>query len=573
MEQIDYTKHLPAVPPEGLLGWAMSKGAFQKEYLIYKAAWEYEPLEERNQKVVEVSCTACGRKFIAEREDVESCGRRYAPAPFGFLNEEPLEAVISDMTTKCPICGTVAEAIHVTNVPHGILDYSWATSVHRIPAEGKKDRLCLVDWRYQRTITRDGQSFFDPHLWTAWIVEERKIIRIAGYRKNLTQLIPQAPMQTKRYYDDYKKALHIQPFDFDALEGTTAEHSRLDLYVKDGGERLVSYLALWRKKPTAENLVVQGYTKLLDRLVGNEMDAYMHRGNIPTVPSVDWKQKRPGRMLHMDKWQERLIGKTLDRNKLEQLVWAEEQRISLETPGKLLGLLEIGGYQARELWKETGALVNRDVEIAASAAPPRNDKNGAKKEPRNDSGCGEFWRAVRYLRKDRSRTAGELTDYWNMARKLGMDLEEPQVKWPKNLKQAHDRAVERYNQLESKKTVADFRKRYEELASFAWYRNGIFIRPCANEAELKSEGKILHHCVATYAKRYQKGETAIFFIRRMEAPNTPWFTLELDEKQLKVRQNRGKYNCARLPEVEEFEQEWLGWLRANSAEKKGRDVA
>lgn len=556
MEQIDYTKYLPSSPPEGLLGWVIQKGAFQKEYLIYKSAWEYEPLEDRNRKVVEVCCTACGRKFIAEREDVESCGRSYAPAPFGFLNEEPLEAVISGMTTKCPICGTLAEARHVTNVPHGIWDYSWGTSVHRIPVDGKRDRFCLVDWRYQRTITKEGRSFFDPHLWTAWVVEERKIIRIAGYRKNFTQLIPQAPVQTKRYYDDYTKMLHIQPFGFEAMEGTTAENSRLDLYIRDGGVRLVSYLALWRKKPAAENLVVQGYTKILDDLIANEMDAYASRGNIPAVRQVDWKKKRPGQMLHMEKWQERLIGRTLDRGKLEQLVWAEEQQITLETPEKLLGLLEIGGYQARELWKKTGALQNRGVE----------------NHTRNDNA---FWRAVRYLQKDRTRTAGELTDYWEMARKLGMDLEEPQVRWPKKLKQAHDRAVERFNQLESEKSIADFQKRYEELAEFAWYRNGIFIRPCANEAELKAEGKQLHHCVATYAKRYMRGETAIFFIRRMEDPNTPWFTLELDEKELKVRQNRGKYNCARLPEIEEFEQAWLGWLRAKQAteNKKGTNAA
>ena len=88
MEQIDYTGYLPAEPPEGLLGWAMTQGAFQREYLIYKAVWEYDPLENRSRRVVEVCCTACERNFIAEREEAGECCRSYAPAPFGFRNEE-----------------------------------------------------------------------------------------------------------------------------------------------------------------------------------------------------------------------------------------------------------------------------------------------------------------------------------------------------------------------------------------------------------------------------------------------------------------------------------------------------
>ena len=539
MEQIDYVPLLPKEPPEGTLGWGIRQGAFEEEFLIYKAAWEYEPLEDRNRRVVEVACTACERSFVAERMDVEACSGSYAPAPFGWFSEGTGEPAISGMTTKCPICGCVAETKHVTNVPQGIWQYEWITTAHRIKVPGKRDRFVLCDWRYQRTITKQGQSFFDPHLWTAWVVEERKIIRIAGYRKNFTKLIPQAPTQTKRYYDDYRKALYAAPITEKDLIGTTAENSKLDLYIRQGGEWIVSYLALWRKKPQVENLVVQGYSKLVDSLIKSEMGAYANTSRIPVVPLINWKEKRPGRMLHMEKWQERMVGKNLDRNKLEQLVWAEQSGLKLDTQEKLLRLLEIGGYQAKMLWENST----------------------------------DFWRSVRYLQKDRTRTAGNLIDYWNMARKLKLDLEEPQVRWPKDLKKAHDRAVELHNRMECEITAADFRKRADQLAEFAWYRDGIFIRPCAHEAELRREGKELHHCVATYANRYRKGETAIFFIRKQEEPETPWFTLELDEKNLTVRQNRGKYNCARLPEIQAFETAWLEWLQSKLKKQKGTSAA
>lgn len=75
--------------------------------------------------------------------------------------------------------------------------------------------------------------------------------------------------------------------------------------------------------------------------------------------------------------------------------------------------------------------------------------------------------------------------------------------------------------------------------------------------------------MATYAKRHAGGETAIFFIRRASQPEKPFFTLELDEKRLNVRQNRGLRNCARTPEVQAFEEKWLEWVRAGAP--RGRD--
>ena len=87
------------------------------------------------------------------------------------------------------------------------------------------------------------------------------------------------------------------------------------------------------------------------------------------------------------------------------------------------------------------------------------------------------------------------------------------------------------------------------------------IRPCANEEELILEGKLLHHCVATYAKSYAEGRTAILFIRRTSEPDKPFFTLEFDEKAKRVRQNRGLRNCDRTPEVTAFETAWLDYVR------------
>lgn len=69
--------------------------------------------------------------------------------------------------------------------------------------------------------------------------------------------------------------------------------------------------------------------------------------------------------------------------------------------------------------------------------------------------------------------------------------------------------------------------------------------------ELKKEGEALHHCVGTYMERVRKGETMIFFIRRKEEPEKPYYTLEWHGK---VVQCRGSHNCDMTPEVKAFVQ-------------------
>ena len=79
--------------------------------------------------------------------------------------------------------------------------------------------------------------------------------------------------------------------------------------------------------------------------------------------------------------------------------------------------------------------------------------------------------------------------------------------------------------------------------------------------------------MGTYAKDHANGKTAIFFVRRAKEPKKSYYTLELDEGKLTVRQNRGRRNCARTKEVEEFEAVWLAWIRAGAPrDAKGRPV-
>ena len=84
----------------------------------------------------------------------------------------------------------------------------------------------------------------------------------------------------------------------------------------------------------------------------------------------------------------------------------------------------------------------------------------------------------------------------------------------------------------------------------------------------------MHHCVGTYKEKHAEGRSAIFFIRRASEPEKPWYTLELNLKEMTVIQNRGKRNCARTEEVESFEKAWLEHIKTIAGtKKKGQNAA
>lgn len=527
---IDYAPLLPTAPPEGMEAWARA-GAW-KEYLIYRAGRCYVPLEERWEQAVEIICTSCHQRIFADKIRVEDgCGMSRPSVPFGWHNQRTGESLISGDETVCPCCGTPAKTVHTSKIPSGIERCKWVTTFARLPIPGERDRLALVEWRVKRCINKQGEECWSSHLWDAFVVDDKKVIHLAGHKKWFATVVTIAPEQRKRYEDRYGEYELIYPWDPALLEGTTAEHCKLDRYIAGGGKRLVSYLALWRKRPAVENLIVQGCTRLVDGLIGSVQQG--RSTGIPKLP-LDWAQTRPNELLYMSKEEFRQFGRHIKVEEFEALELCRRLGVQAGAPDakRLAG---IGAYDIKER-----------VELA-----------GAK----------NFWKATRYLDKQKQRTY-TLRDYWRMADLLHMDLDNDRVRWPKDLKSAHDKAAARYKRQKSEQLAEKFAQRLAELERYAWQDGDILIRPCGSEEELIQEGKDLNHCVASYAERHANGETAIFFIRRAGEPDKPWYTLELDEKALYVRQNRGKRNCGKTDEVQSFEDRWLAWVKGGCKKKK-----
>jgi hypothetical protein len=331
----------------------------------------------------------------------------------------------------------------------------------------------------------------------------------------------------------------VYPWSADVLIGTTAENSKLDLYQEAGGERLIAYLGLYLKRPAVENLVMQGMAPLVKDLLDKECGSgtYHLQGGYPQLREwIDWKEKKPTKMLGMNREQLRIFK---ERNwgvgQLGAIAWTRAQGITAQWPEGIDLIYKYGTYSCGRM------LTDQPKEL--------------------------FWKIIRYANQQECGY-DFLRDYWNMAKQLEMDLDDQQVRWPRSLKSAHDKATERYNARKDEIVSAAFAKRVQQLRHLCWEQDGLMIRPCASMAELRNEGKTLHHCVATYDKSYAEAKTAIFFVRRTDEPDKPYYTLELDEENLIVRQNRGLRNCGKTEEVQAFEDAWLNWAKSQKNKKK-----
>ena len=187
MEQINYEKLIPQKPITDVVAFARQSGEFENAYLIYRSERVYEPLEDRTCDAVSVTCSACGCTFYAEKILAGGCRNSYATAPFGWRDEQMPNAVIDGDKALCPCCGREAKTVHIGSMrAYGgeLIDDAWVTELSRLPVEGMTDRLVLLDWCIRRCINKQGAVRYEIWPFTAWVVEEKKVVRLMGYLKN-----------------------------------------------------------------------------------------------------------------------------------------------------------------------------------------------------------------------------------------------------------------------------------------------------------------------------------------------------------------------------------------------------
>ena len=541
-EQINYEERLPRQPSEGALDWCIQT-KFKSEYAIYRDTYYRDPLTGMRENAVSVTCTACGDSWIAEKVRGADCGKGWAP--FGFING--VMQIGPEDKLQCPQCGAELRAKHIGQLSRAGID----DNVYFCEPWQLGSKFVLLGWRAERNIGKDAQKVYRMWPYEAYVFEQRKTIRLTGYQKIITTIrYFDRWQQLKRCDDRWGKTMDENWFRKpEDLSGTTIENSALLQYLKAAGDeaRPVAYLRLWQKHRNIENLIVQGCGGMVAKGITRDTQSWEYcGGNSAKLEWIDWKQKRPARMLGLDRQEFALCVRekwTQDDLAKYKMVRALEP-VKLAEDWELLKKLQI--YDLNKLCSEKALLPN-----AAGG-----------KSMQLLRGRLTVMRCLRYLERQKSGVA-ILMDYWDMARRAGLDLRDEHVQLPKSIKREHNRLVEaeriakneeekRRKQEEIEKRRPAFEKVVAPLEAWAWEAGGICIRPVRIEEELIDEGSALHHCVGTYGATVARGDSCIFFIRRADAPDKPWYTLQVELKTLKEIQNHGIRDGPPTKAVQEF---------------------
>lgn len=158
------------------------------------------------------------------------------------------------------------------------------------------------------------------------------------------------------------------------------------------------------------------------------------------------------------------------------------------------------------------------------------------------------------------------------ARLANRDIEEFPL-FPKNIKQAHDEAMETFRDTKFEIHNHNIKQRSSGWDKYV-YSNEKYTMVLPKDAyDLINESNALKHCVKLYADRVADGRTLILFVRDNENLDKPLYTLEYSEKKLEQVQFKGKSNSRPEDQAIQFVTEWEAVIkdRLLNAEKSKFD--
>jgi len=565
--------------PEGLIEHVCKAGHLGTGGIVISSCWVEDygvdaMLSGSAKKVqaVRCRCSACGTEFLQPyaAPDVS----RYGAAKrhkFGYIAEYDggdACGVYPGDKTRCPYCETKAIVVKAADIGCGWKETDRCKIMSACLAgeadEHGKRPLVLICWYIGRQTNREGNTRYIAEAWDAYAFAGRKVAKLTGSRQMYTdggyKIVPKERWDApQRWTCDWDFADEIYGLTPEMVAASEVENSKLHLYMRkperdagDGTRYPVIYLRLWQTHPQAENLVVQGAARILDGLFEEHTKTADWRGNSKgkmRIQEINWAEKRPAQMLHLtkDEWRG-LRDMGADYFAWEIYIRAKQAGDVLRIPEDVEALRRYG---------------QSDVQRLIGMAPLgkclryllRQQERAAETDPED-------------ALEDERASATTLADYWRMAQAEHWDLGDPAVRWPRDLVAAHDRATAARRIRKENGWTEEFAEVLKNMSRLEYHRDGIFIRVARSAEELRQEGAALGHCVGGYADQHISGNP-IFFVRRESEPGKSWYTLQFDAKKRKVLQNRGKRNCDRTQEVQDFEDAWLNWVWAGA--KRGKD--
>ncbi len=116
------------------------------------------------------------------------------------------------------------------------------------------------------------------------------------------------------------------------------------------------------------------------------------------------------------------------------------------------------------------------------------------------------------------------------------------------------------------KRISDSLRKMKDLDGFMNGSEGLIVKVPETYADLKIEGISLENCIGTYIDQIAKGKTFIFFIRKIEDVDKPFFAMEYRDGE--IRQIHGFANCNANEVVSNFCQKLAYILKMNKFDPK-----
>ena len=538
----------------------------KKDAIVYRVTYLTDPLTELKRKVCKCTCTACGNTYYEEYAAVlEGCHCGGYGSAIGFVNHLTGNTVSSYTETKCPECGADAKAVHISKFGRAKdyeINHAWVGEIFNI--EGC---FTMLSYYYTKECDKEGIVRYVPHNCEGILYHEKRAVRVYGYVRCMSGVSWHEWKASASFREDFGKWQREEMFySRDLIESTNAANCGIADFIEHNGEdmRLGAYFYIWSKFHNIENLAKSGYCEYIDSMIEEMTNRYCNgyseheKFRISELKKyLNVKKAKPHEILRVDKT-DRFLWKSMEINRFAFMGYIKELygvRLDNLRVEQCFNESLDGWYSV--LQKHDGFLpplektfnyIDREKHkhLAAMLKKQKNKKYYLDEKSRAD--------LIRPM---------YLYDYWSMLYKVYGEFPE-ELKYPKDLITAHDEMQKLAKDKEDEKLRERFIAREEKLRIYAWEdkTTGLLIRPAASQAELSAEGAFLQHCVARYAERHAKGQTSIFFIRKIKDPDTPFFTLEW--KNNEINQNLGMQNLKtpqNTPIVGKFEKRWLEHLK------------
>lgn len=529
--------------PVEFFDWVWECGMSFSRYLIYKE-------EKRGTAVCE--CTHCKSVGIVNRREIRLRN-----------NEKGI----------CPFCGSRVTIKAKGRMPAQIFDARWF-----LYADPTQDGFVLRYFKADRCIRSD--SYVD-----VIINKERVAQHVHEYRRSIYTFPKGKPKHVSYEWGVYKQRglprwcpdsgwmdcmeCILYPGNLpQAWAHTPMKYSALEVLSANIPTVSISYenaMKVYLDFPNLEWLCKMGLNNLARDIIINKN--YYHS----MAGKVNYKGKTIYEILGLTKVNTRVL-QAVDGNNYVLRLLQVSQQIGLQFKPEQLQEY----YETFECNTELLKQANRKVSLHKLVKYITKE---SERYPLGDKGGCRQYSYMRYKEREDPRIerkrnmAKDWLEYLGWCKELKYDLDNMFIYMPTNFKKVHDRTAKEYQELQDRKAAAEKKRREREAKrnmeqtrkaleeilktndgedAFSIKGKGLVLVVPKTADDIRAEGEKLHHCVGGYVDRVAKGETNIFFVRKADSPDEPYFTLEW--KNNDVFQCRGLHNCDMTPDVKAFTQ-------------------